>query len=129
MDNDPPPTKEVKFLGMAIKMANKSKCCSRHGSIIYQGSRLLSVGYNKYKNSPMNLDWDYWSLHAEIDAMNKIKHYDNNNISLLVVRINKKGKLMSSRPCENCIERLKNKFNIHKIFYSTTAGEIVMERI
>lgn len=79
-----------------------------------------------------NNKWNYMpSLHAEIDAYNKIKNYKNNpkKLDLFVIRITNGGRLAESRPCYHCIDILaKSRLNIRNVYYSTSAGTIVCER-
>ncbi len=70
------------------------------------------------------------SLHAEIDAYNKIKNFKHmpKKIDLFVIRITKGGNLAESRPCYHCIDILsKSRLNIRNVYYSTSYGTIVCE--
>lgn len=78
------------------------------------------------------------SVHAEHSAMlnllkiNRYRRYidPGDYVNIIVVRISKDGKIGNSRPCENCIKRLK-KFNkqikIKYVYYSNAEGRINME--
>lgn len=70
---------------------------------ILSGSKLLYIALND------GLD------HAEIRACkmirNPYKKYD-----LLVIRINKSGNILCSKPCINCIHSIKE-YNIDKVYY------------
>jgi len=62
--------------------------------------------------------------------LNKNKKYGKklDPITILVVRKNKLGKLMSSRPCRDCIVKLmKSRLNITGVYYSTKDGTIEYE--
>ena len=71
-------------------------------------------------------------IHAEIDALNKIKKLYNkkkiktNKMNLIVIRTNKSGNLCSSAPCYHCTQCLLNDkdIKIDKIYYSTADGSI-----
>lgn len=80
-------------------------------------------------NSPIN--WNYMpTLHAEIDAYNKIKNYKKTpkKLDLFVIRITKGGRLAESRPCFHCIDILsKSRLNICNVYYSTSLETIVCE--
>jgi len=73
-------------------------------------------------------------IHAEQEAITKLmplkfkKRLEN--INLLVVRLSKKNKLQSSKPCSNCIKMMailpqKKGYNIQNIYYSDGEGNIV----
>lgn len=49
-------------------------------------------------------------------------------MSLLVVRVNKEGKMANSKCCVLCTALLKA-VGISKIYYSTDSGEIVCQRV
>jgi hypothetical protein len=55
-------------------------------------------------------------------------------INILVIRVNNSGNLCSSKPCSNCILYMKTiavkkGYKIKRIFYSTSSGTIVNERL
>jgi cytidine deaminase len=66
------------------------------------------------------------TVHAEINLLSKIKC--NKSISILVIRINKEGKLKESKPCYHCLKAMRNSgLNIKYVYYSTSNGNIVKE--
>jgi cytidine deaminase len=76
------------------------------------------------------------SIHAEMDAINKLNRFVNNNrkvkekFNLLVIRLTKTGVIGESRPCYHCLVRLQRYCNnIGYIYYSTSTGKIVRERL
>jgi hypothetical protein len=84
------------------------------------------VGFNSNKKQFGN---SFINTHAEIDAMNKIKYYikckiiKKTNMDLIVLRINKSGKLCQSAPCYHCTcflssKHIKKLIKINKIYYS-----------
>jgi len=70
------------------------------------------------------------SVHAEMDVL--YKHHkmtrSNKKFSILVIRINKNGHVCDSKPCQQCIDNLKS-YNINKIYYSDSDGNIVCENM
>lgn len=115
--------KHYYFLHQAREEAKKSLLNHKHGCIIVHKNKIVSSGYNK---SSIFNNKTFRSIHAEIDAINKlikINKFQNkgnrNNCSLYVVRIqNGSNKFKMSKPCQNCIENIK-KYNIGMIYYST----------
>ena len=71
-------------------------------------TKILSFGVNQSPNS----DYITPGIHAEQDAINKLKplKYKKKleSINILVIRLSSKNKLQSSKPCANCIESMKN---------------------
>jgi hypothetical protein len=46
----------------------------------------------------------------------------------MVIRINNRGEMKNSRPCNNCIRYMKL-FNVRKVYYSDNDGDIVLEKV
>lgn len=75
------------------------------------------------------------SLHAEIDALRKIRRFEKTRrVDIVVIRVNRTGGLLLSQPCSNCIkkmryfERYKNCV-IDKIRYSGEHGDIISHKL
>lgn len=121
------------------KIINKCVCSSgefNHIACIFKGNYLsnksvnvLSYGINKF-----NFNNRLPCTHAEHDALMKLPNGNikNNgrNINILVVRLTKLNKLQNSKPCQNCIQKMKTipikkGYKVKNIFYSDTYGEIV----
>lgn len=69
----------------------------RHVSAIVSNNRVISLGYN-------------FSVHAEEDALKKYfmkAPKCNVKVDLVVLRLNKSGRLMNSKPCKNCLLKIK----------------------
>jgi len=86
------------------------------GAVIYSGSRLLAAGYNQQgKTSPgsvVTTPVKQFSLnvHAEHSAILKIRYRADNFKSKLicyVVRLNTVGGFATSKPCNECIRKLR----------------------
>ena len=72
---------------------------------------------------------------VEIDAINKLPGIKNKRImtiNLIVVRINKRGELRYSRPCNKCLSELQvlqsRSYRLKYIYYSNENGEIIREK-
>jgi hypothetical protein len=103
-----------------------------HFAFGYHGSRLLGIGQNipdKTNTQAVkltrrfNLDNKYPFLHAETDLISRLwhKYYIDSDLSVVIVRLNKNGKLRNSKPCEKCMKILQA-LDINKIFWSTEDG-------
>jgi cytidine deaminase len=71
------------------------------------------------------------TIHAEHNCINKLPKNDGRikNVSILIIRTNKLGELISSKPCMHCIykmnEAVKMGYRITNVYYSDKNGEIV----
>ena len=96
-----------------------------------KGKRILSWGFNQIRTSnaiPDRFKKFIEALHAEQHAIMRVPNKELlNGASLLVIRINRNGKLTNARPCKNCMRTI-NYFKISNIYYSNENGEIVMEK-
>jgi len=114
------------ILAEAIKEANKSTYKFRVGAILYKGPSIINRAYNTlgfigYRKNIFEFEP---TRHAEIACLHKIRRKRLKECSILVVRIDKNGDLVSARPCKACLAAL-NLAKIKKIYYSNYNGEIV----
>lgn len=114
------------ILEILKKNAMSSNVHQRHSAIIFKGSKILSIGVNKYV-------CDKFTVHAEIDAL-MLANFNKNissvsDFDIIVIRLNIKGdSFIYSKPCGCCIEKLK-RGGVNNIYYSDSNGEIVCENI
>ena len=105
------------FFDEAYSQALKSNMNSNHGAVLIYRGKIIGRGYNTY-NSNFN---EKSSLHAEISAINsalrKISINDLKKCELVIIRVNKLGECLNSKPCCNC-ERAICNYNIKRVFYS-----------
>jgi hypothetical protein len=74
------------------------------------------------------------SVHAEHDALLRLPTLKNKkkleSINLLVIRVSVKNKLQGSKPCNDCIQKMRyipesKGYKLKYIYYSNNAGQIV----
>ena len=84
---------------------------------------ILNYGFN-YMGDETNP-----GIHAEADALDKLKTNENKKkpiaVNMLVIRMSKTNVLQSSKPCANCIEKLKyipdkKGYYLQDIYYSSS---------
>lgn len=46
-------------------------------------------------------------------------------VNVFVIRVTKTGLIVNARPCQNCLEMMKN-LNVNKVYYSTGIGEEII---
>ena len=110
----------------AIAAANTPVAGSRMAAAIVCRNRLIAVGRNSMKSSPMQKTWgrnpDSIFLHAEIDAIrNSLRSLDVSDFrrcDLYVCRVRKNNSTGLSRPCGGCSRAIVN-FGIRRVYYST----------
>jgi deoxycytidylate deaminase len=110
--------KHAQYIKLAASLALKSDLIHhRHGCVIVSNKgKIVAEGYNYRLNT--------LSIHAEIDALTKIKGNAKKMIStytMYIVRIgtdNMGNPLKYSRPCNSCTDAIL-KSGIKKVFYST----------
>ena len=124
------------------KEALKSNVHFKHSAafIKKKGKQIIEIGYNQYnffsqkKSKTIPIDYTRYTKHAEQHLSLKMikKNGSNTSISLdiIIIRINKNNKLRYSRPCNNCIEYLRNLgYSINNVYYSTNDETIVYEKL
>lgn len=107
--------------------AMKSEYKLQMGCIIFNKKKILSVGYNQVRSStkihPKYLAFKE-SVHAEVDAIIKARK-ELKGASLLVVRVNKKHQLRNAKPCNKCMEYIKE-IGIKRIYYSISEEPFII---
>jgi deoxycytidylate deaminase len=115
-------SRRLRFLDTARRLLEHQAYSGgqRHCAVCFRGSRLVSVGFNSYvRTHPVQSAFagrtskrNY--LHAEIDALLRSKGLAT---TLTVVRINKRGQLVPSRPCSICQAAI-NSYGIKEVIHS-----------
>lgn len=113
-----------KLLGIAIAEANNSKKSGMkycHGAVGLYKNNIVSAAGNTRRTSWLQRLYankvnepNKTCEHAEVAAIRKAKEID----TLLVVRIGKNNKLLSSAPCKICRELIKDS-GVRHLYYST----------
>ena len=96
-----------------------SDCNFKHGAVVVKGGRIVSTGINRFKNHPMTVSpehiKEHCSVHAEVDAIRKLKNA--RGATIYIARIGKRGNQALSRPCDNCYTAIQ-RAGINKIVYT-----------
>jgi len=114
------------FLHKAAQLAFRSNLNHRHGCVVVnsQTNEIISTGYNHTSEHLFHS----FSMHAEIDALRKIKrNMDLSNAEMYVVRIGPESlgnPLKLSKPCEGCAKQIL-KVNLGRVYYSWSDIEYV----
>lgn len=105
-----------------------------HFAFGFKKSKLLAIGQNNpEKTHPQalmlarrfNTETEHPYLHAETDLISRLwgKHYIDSSLKIVVVRLNKRGELRCSKPCDKCSQVL-NALGIYKVWWSENNGFI-----
>lgn len=108
------------FFNKAMIVAQNSPCLMhRHGAVIVKDNEIVSEGFNHKR-------WHLYhksSVHAEVDALTKMKHNKKllSQCDMYVVRIG--GDVMGrplkySKPCPDCMKAI-TKSGLRRVYYST----------
>lgn len=112
------------FVDYAIRMAKKSTMEHKHGAVIVLHNEIIATGYNHRQYYMCH----GYSIHAEIDALAKVKGKKNilHEAEMYVVRIGKFNPtspntfcIKNSKPCKDCSKAIV-KHEIRRVYYSTT---------
>jgi deoxycytidylate deaminase len=108
----------VSILERGKKIAHKSTLTHKHSAIIIHKGNIVAEGIN-YGGTYISR---WYAVHAEIDALHKIKHRSKKfreECSIVCVRVVGNDTKMS-KPCINC-ENIIKQYGIKRIFF--TCGE------
>lgn len=77
-------------------------------------------------NTCRGINFDRSSVHAEINALRKIKSWEKTKYTLCIVRFYTDGRVGNAHPCATCINEILKYSNVIKnILYSDEHGEFV----
>lgn len=70
---------------------------------------IISIVFYAYGINQYNIDYKFTSLHAEVDAISKLKISEKcKKVTMVVFRVNNSGsKLCMAKPCINCVNTIK----------------------
>jgi hypothetical protein len=114
------------------KDARRTKNKFFHFCFGFHGNKLIAIGQNNpeqtnakayHMRQRFNVDARYPYIHAEVDMLSKLwgKYYIDNNLKVVVLRLNKQGILRNSKPCEKCSAILQA-LDIDKLWWSIDDG-------
>jgi deoxycytidylate deaminase len=121
------PSKFEEHIHLLRKIATFSSLTHKHSACLIKGGKVYTFGYNRYiKRDRVNDKYIKYTIHAEIDALCKLKL--TKGMDILIIRLGnpKTNKLRNSRPCNSCIDKLIQR-GIRKVYYSDENGDIVYE--
>lgn len=94
---------------------------SLHVALVFHGAELLGAFTNRYGSRSSGVGYSARSIHAEREALRQLGHSKKlYGARMVVLRINKQGELLYSRPCDECMPALQKAIQKYKIqvYYS-----------
>jgi len=109
-----------------------------HYAAAFDGNKMIEFAWNDPNNfdskaykigQRFNIDTykEYPYLHAESHLVSKLLHRYNSicsNWSIVVLRINREGRILLSKPCKKC-QKILDAVDLKKIYYSDNFGNFV----
>lgn len=103
-----------------------------HFAFGYKKNKLLAIGQNNPEKTHtqalilsqrFNTDSSYPYLHAETDLISRLwgKYYIDENLRMVIIRLNKRGELRCSKPCKNC-SKIIRALGIKRVWWSIDNG-------
>jgi hypothetical protein len=125
-------------LDIALTLLPKAKECRNtknkffHFAFGYKKNKLLAIGQNNPEKTHtkalvlakrFRTDLQYPYFHAETDLISRLwgKHYIDSSLKMVIIRLNKHGRLRCSKPCKRC-EQIINSLGLTKIWWSNDDG-------
>ena len=109
----------------ASLLSDAPRCGLRLGASLFHGSRLLSVGCNRWHTHPASHNTKEFdrTLHAEAVALLRRQHYSvPRRLTLFVARKHEDGSLGCSKPCANCMA-LARLAGVRRIWFYNAMGK------
>lgn len=93
------------------------------------------MGLNSHKTHPRNLRYGYrskrqskagWTVgtHSEMSAVLKMDGEDCRGLTLVNTRVNRRGRLDYSRPCEGCTDLIRS-LGFREVYHTARDGSFV----
>jgi tRNA(Arg) A34 adenosine deaminase TadA len=124
---------KLRILKRAIETAhalcpiNWKNVNNSHIAFLVKKNKIVKIGWNRKRTHPEISKHPYHDgyvgTHAELDVILKSGLKDLNDHSMIVIRVDRKGRLANSKPCPGCLSLLKS-YNVEEVFYSDTEGNI-----
>jgi tRNA(Arg) A34 adenosine deaminase TadA len=111
----------------ALCPTNWKNVNNSHVAFLVKKNKIVKIGWNRKRTHPEISKHPYHDgyvgTHAELDVILKSGLEDLNDHSMIVLRVDRKGRLANSKPCPGCLSLLKS-YNVEEVFYSDSEGNI-----
>ncbi len=93
-----------------------------HYARITKRNKVIAEARNAIGSRSRGCGWSDRSIHAERAVVKRLGDVSQlHGCVLLVVRVNKQGELLGSKPCESChkfLEKCMREYGLRKVIYS-----------
>ena len=96
---------------VAAEYACRSEHKEKHGAVMIKNGKVIATSKNQYCSKQKLSHFHstrIWSVHAEMSLATSVPKHVAKGSTVCVVRVNKKGHLVNSEPCEMCKKILVN---------------------
>lgn len=94
-----------------------------HYAEVYRRNRLIASSRNKIGSRSRGSGWSDHTLHAERAVVKRIGDISQlRGCVLVVIRLNKQGEILNSKPCCDCqkfLIKCMKEYGLRKVVYST----------
>jgi hypothetical protein len=114
-----------RYVNLSYALMNRKAHRCFHTSFVVRKGKVLAIGINQIKTHPKIKQYGYHALcglHSELDAALKLGFTDCSDLILINIRIDGKGQLNMSKPCQFC-QKLIKQLNFKSVFYSGPDGK------
>ena len=111
----------------ALCPTNWKNVNNSHIAFLIKKNKIVKIGWNRKRTHPKIATHPYHDgyvgTHAELDVILKSGLDNLDDHSMIVLRVDRKGRLANSKPCPGCLSLIKS-YNVNEVFYSDTEGNI-----
>jgi tRNA(Arg) A34 adenosine deaminase TadA len=111
----------------ALCPTNWQNVNNSHIAFLVKKNKIVKIGWNRKRTHPKIAKHPYHDgyvgTHAELDVILKSGLDNLDDHSMIVLRVDRKGRLANSKPCPGCLSLIKS-YNVNQVFYSDTEGNI-----
>ena len=99
-----------------------SGCTHTHHATIIKRNKVLASAINRAGSRSRGAGYSDWTIHAERAVVKRLGDISQlRGATLIVVRYNKKGQMLNSKPCHDCelfLEKCMRYYGLRKVIYS-----------
>ena len=111
----------------ALCPTNWQNVNNSHIAFLVRKNKITKIGWNRKRTHPEIAKHPYHEgyvgTHAELDVILKSGEDDLYDHSMIVLRVDRKGRLANSKPCPGCLSLIKS-YNLSDVYFSNLEGKI-----
>lgn len=111
---------------LARNAKNYSNYKIKMGAVLVDSGTPIAVGFNSLKYFSKWCSPPSVSIHAEMNCLRTCSKKRIKGCELYIYREHKNGRLALAKPCEDCLNVIRQK-GIKRIYYTTESGYEVMD--